>query len=136
MSHPGCVASVAPAAGRPPALGLRDIVVRHGERTNLAVPALAVEPGERPTASPLARLQASRHDSLLISTLLHTDILIEDPLGRYALQLLDGTRDRAALLADLRRWVQEQGGAVADEVTGSALAEKLRQLARLGLLIA
>ena len=107
------------------------------------MPALALEPGERPAASPLARLQASRADRPVVSTLLHTRLLVEDPLGRYALQLLDGTRDRVALLADLRRWVRDQGRATAApgaapsvEVSPAVLEEKLRDLARLGLLVA
>ncbi len=107
------------------------------------MPALALEPGERPTASPLARLQASREARPLVSTLLHTPVLVEDPLGRYALQLLDGTRDRMALLADLRRWVREQGRAMTApeagpvvEVSPARLEERLHGLAHLGLLVA
>ena len=107
------------------------------------MPGLALEPGERPTASPLARLQASRDDRPVVSTLLHTRLLVEDPLGRYALQLLDGTRDHTALLAELRRWVRERGRAGAAwevvpsvDVSPATLEEKLRDLARLGLLLA
>jgi SAM-dependent methyltransferase len=105
------------------------------------MPALALEPGERPIASPLARLQARRHERPLVTTLLHTHLLVEDALGRHALQLLDGTRDRAALLADLRRWVREQGPAAATDaappvdISPVALEAKLRELARLGLLV-
>jgi methyltransferase-like protein len=56
---------------------------------------LAKNVGERPTASLLARLEAQQ--SSQVTTLLHTQVNIEDEQGRRFLQLLDGTRDRQAL---------------------------------------
>jgi hypothetical protein len=104
---------------------------------------LALEPGERPTASPLARLQARRADPPLVSTLLHTAVRIDDALGRYALELLDGTRDRSAVLTALRRRAREEeratsapGSAETVEVSPARLEDTLRGLARLGLLVA
>ena len=64
-------------------------------------PALAKRPGKRPRVSPLARLQARERD--YVTTLWHTSIKLEDELGWRLLELLDGTRDRAALLAALRK---------------------------------
>ncbi|HTP34824.1 MAG TPA: class I SAM-dependent methyltransferase [Candidatus Acidoferrales bacterium] len=78
--------------------------------------------GERPLASPLARLQAV--ESPMLATLTHVNALAEDDLGRRLVQLLDGTRDRAALLAEL--------GPPAD---ADSLEEALRFLARSGVLV-
>lgn len=55
-------------------------------------------PGPRPTASPLARIQAER--SLLITTLRHAVVQLE-PAQAYLLRLLDGTLDRQQLLERL-----------------------------------
>ncbi len=55
--------------------------------------------GDRPQASPLARLQAQRQTD--IANLRHATVPVEDELDRRLLALLDGTRDRAALLAEL-----------------------------------
>jgi hypothetical protein len=59
------------------------------------------------------------------------------------LRLLDGTRDRAALLASLRAWARRQPdlagigtGSVNDEITLEGLEERLREFARAGLLTA
>ena len=72
-----------------------------------------------PGASALARLQAA--EGTRVTTLLHTTVEVGDELGRRLIGLLDGTRDRAALMAEL--------GRPADE-----LERSLEGLARLGLL--
>ena len=64
-------------------------------------PQLAARPGPRPRVSPLVRLEARRRD--FVTTLWHTSIHLEDDLGWRLLTLLDGTRDRAALVKALRR---------------------------------
>ncbi|HYP53510.1 MAG TPA: class I SAM-dependent methyltransferase, partial [Pyrinomonadaceae bacterium] len=60
--------------------------------------AFAREAGERPVASPLARVQAERSE--VVTSLRHTSVRMDDPLGRRLLTMLDGTRDRAALLGE------------------------------------
>ncbi|MCC6178899.1 MAG: class I SAM-dependent methyltransferase [Chloroflexi bacterium] len=110
------------------------------------MPTLTLTPGERPVASPLVRLQLEQAEPdglALVSTLLHTHLRVDEPLTRLTLRLLDGTRDRAALLAEIERWLREQrsSGATGDgpldvNVTPSMLAGKLQELARLGLLVA
>jgi methyltransferase-like protein/2-polyprenyl-3-methyl-5-hydroxy-6-metoxy-1,4-benzoquinol methylase len=104
------------------------------------------QPGERPTTSPLARLQAQT--GALVTTLAHTPVRIDDSMGRYLIELLDGTRDREALLRDLTRAVESgavplpQSGQPASppadvrQVLAGQLEPSLRGLARLGLLIA
>jgi SAM-dependent methyltransferase len=64
-------------------------------------PALATTPSERPVASALARLQAS--EGTRITNLRHSSVDVPDALGRRLITLLDGTRDREALLRELDR---------------------------------
>jgi SAM-dependent methyltransferase len=68
-------------------------------------PALPAEPPERPLASALARLQAARGTQL--TNLWHGSVEVPDELGRRLITLLDGTRDRAALLRELDRPAEE-----------------------------
>ncbi len=75
---------------------------------------LTVRPGARPEASRLARYQLSR--GLPVTTLHHATLLVDDPLDRELISLLDGTRDR------------EELNRIPD------LALRLRGLARSGLL--
>jgi hypothetical protein len=42
----------------------------------------------------------------VIATLRHSTFRLEDEVGRHLVRLLDGTRDRAALLQDLGELVQ------------------------------
>lgn len=62
------------------------------------------EPGERPVASPLARLQV--RDRTRVATLRHALVDL-DPLESAVLPLLDGTRDREAILTGLEGLVAE-----------------------------
>jgi SAM-dependent methyltransferase len=88
-----------------------------------------VRPGERPRAFALARLQAAEGPSL--STLRQSTAEIEDALARRLVRLLDGTRDRAALLRDLQG-SPEAGGM--PPISPELLEYNLDRLARLGLL--
>lgn len=90
-------------------------------------PAIAVEVSERPAASPLARLQA--RFGPVVTNLLHASVRIGDDAARYLLILLDGTRDRAALLEELA-----SGREGARDFLDRNLDENLRRLARLALL--
>jgi SAM-dependent methyltransferase len=92
-------------------------------------PALSTTPGEKPRASPLARLQA--RDRRLMTTLRHTSVGLEDELGWRLVMLLDGTRDRAALLAAL---AEGSTGPRAD--LERDLERSLNTLAGVGLLMA
>jgi cyclopropane fatty-acyl-phospholipid synthase-like methyltransferase len=93
-------------------------------------PRLAAEPDQRPTASPLARIQARSSDE--ITTLLHTSITIRDELARRLLVLLDGTRDRAALAGELMA-LAPPGASL--ETLAADVDRNLKELARLGLLM-
>jgi methyltransferase-like protein len=109
-------------------------------------PRFATQPGERPVASPLARLQ-SREDGR-VTNLRHYNIEIENPLGRYLLGRLDGSLDRAALVGDLAALVESgaltiptEGTPVHDgrqvrERLAAELERQLKDLAERALLVA
>ena len=82
------------------------------------------EPGEKPRASALAQLQFAENERA--TSLRHTVVEIRDAMGKSLVRLMDGTRDRAALLAGLGA----QG-----TVTPEQLDENVRKLARLALVI-
>jgi methyltransferase-like protein len=91
-------------------------------------PPLTSRPGARPQASTLTRLQLRTGDR--VTSLLHTVVLIDDPLGQALVTLLDGTRDRAMLETELASVPNPSG----QPVTGEALEASLRGLARRALL--
>jgi methyltransferase-like protein/cyclopropane fatty-acyl-phospholipid synthase-like methyltransferase len=62
-------------------------------------PQFVLKVNEKPIASPLARLQSRMGVGVI--TLRHSNIAVEEALGRYLLQLLDGSRDRNELLNEL-----------------------------------
>jgi SAM-dependent methyltransferase len=114
--------------GRPPALpAVCAALLRLYATTNLVQlhvhpPLPATTAGERPLASPLARIQA--RDQPEVANLRHATVPLDDELNRRLLTLLDGTRDRAALAAELR---------IDDH---DRLEAGLRRLARSSLLVA
>jgi SAM-dependent methyltransferase len=91
-------------------------------------PHFALEPGPRPTASPVARLQLE-HGSF-VASLRHTSVYIEDDLGRRLLRLMDGTRTPEML----RRELEAPPSPV--QVSPAALEQKMVEVARLALLVA
>ena len=68
-----------------------------------------------------------------MTNLRHASVRIEDDLGRRLVTLLDGTRDRAALAAELRAFLVERGDPVPADLP-EALDRSLQGLARLALL--
>lgn len=112
-----------------PAL-VTDLYVSNLVQLHVSPPAFAAVAGERPRASPLARVQTSTQEE--VTNLLHARTRIADPNARKLLGLLDGTRDRAAL-----------GRALVDPSRGLDAAHALlfvdhalAQFARLALLAA
>ena len=89
----------------------------------------SIEVGERPCASPLARLQAARGERRLV-TLRHAEIEIGDDAGLAFIAGLDGQRSVARIAAD----VAAELGAPAQQIE-PAVRAKLHDLARLGLLL-
>jgi hypothetical protein len=68
-----------------------------------------------------------------VTNLRHTRVRIEDDLGRRLVTLLDGTRDRAALAAELRAFLADRGDPVPADLP-VALDRSLQGLARMALL--
>jgi methyltransferase-like protein/2-polyprenyl-3-methyl-5-hydroxy-6-metoxy-1,4-benzoquinol methylase len=113
---------------------------------SLAPPRFVARPSERPVASPLARLQSK--ESSEVVNLRHFNIRV-DPLAQQILSLLDGSRDRSALLNDLASLVESgvavvetDNGATADNpeelrrCLAAAIDRKLAELAEMALLVA
>jgi SAM-dependent methyltransferase len=82
-------------------------------------------PGERPRVSRLARYQAAQGDDMV--SLAYMRVRMDDPAARLLITLLDGTRDRDAIRAELR-------ARVGVELTAEDLERNLVELARLFLL--
>ncbi len=113
---------------------------------HLHVPKFVLNVNERPVASPLARLQAKNGN--VLTSLRHTPIKMEDPVGRRLVELMDGTRDRASLIEELSSLItsgalvmRRDGQPVSD--AGEAIKfmrdhfeESLTRMARLALLVA
>jgi hypothetical protein len=92
-------------------------------------PQMAVTPSERPSASPLARMQAAR--GVPVTTLRHISIGATGDVERRLISLLDGTRTRAELVSDMSPLLTTSKTAAELE---SELETSLHSLARLGLL--
>ncbi len=107
-------------------------------------PEFTLEVSARPEASSLARVQA--RDGEIITTLLYRTIKLDDALSRQLLLLLDGARDHAEILSEMRALIEAgfekypMKEEMSDEkeqmlqALPSQLEEKLKELARLGLL--
>jgi hypothetical protein len=76
-------------------------------------PKFAACAGERPRASALARLQAGSGE--YVTNLCHCPVRLEGEWSRLLLKLADGSRDRAALLADLRAAAGPAAGKIGQE---------------------
>jgi SAM-dependent methyltransferase len=85
----------------------------------------AREPGERPRVSRLARFQASQGADMV--SLAYMRVRMEEPAARLLITLLDGTRDRDAIRAELKA----RAGL---ELSPEDLERNLVELARLFLL--
>lgn len=95
---------------------------------HVASPRMAAAPGDRPATSEVVRAQLADGDS--VTSLWHYPVMIDDEISRRLLPLMDGTRDRAELLAAAGHL---DGFGTPD---ASGLDAHLRRLAALGLLIA
>ena len=85
-------------------------------------PVFSLIPGERPVASPLARLQAGF--GFALTTLRHTTVEAKGRVERKLITLLDGTRDLEALRREL-----------GDDASQGQVEDNLLKAARLGLLL-
>jgi methyltransferase-like protein/SAM-dependent methyltransferase len=90
-------------------------------------PGFVIKVSERPAASALARTQVEHTSS--VTNLRHGSIEVEDEVARRLLLLLDGTRTREQLLAELRQRTN------AGEITAEKLEANLDRLGKLALLV-
>jgi SAM-dependent methyltransferase len=97
-------------------------------RLHVHPPAVSAVAPARPQVSALARLEAAQGE--MLTTVRHTAIRLDDALGRRLVTLLDGTRDRTALLDELA-----PGAALGPDELTAALEQRLERLARAGLLL-
>jgi len=111
-----------------------------------------IEAGHEPCGVPeaadyfLMRLQLET--STIVTTLRHTSVRVTDAIGRHLLMLLDGTRDKQALLAELGKLMesgqvvmQREGKEILEareamKVLTDELEQNLVKIARLALLVA
>jgi SAM-dependent methyltransferase len=97
-------------------------------RLHVHPPAAATAPGPFPRTTALAKLQARERG--FVTTLRHTSGRPEDEIGWQLIGLLDGTRDRAALLTALAATLDGDHPDLADEIERGLVT-----LARAGLLL-
>ncbi len=102
-------------------------------------PRVATAIGERPVASPLARCQLSL-GLTMVTNQRHQSIDLPDETGRALVSLLDGTRDRAALVAAMGRVAPGPEGTPEGTPADPAAIERslevsLQELLRLCLLV-
>jgi SAM-dependent methyltransferase/methyltransferase-like protein len=72
-------------------------------------PATAADPGVFPRLSAFARHQLDA-GGVVLTNGLHLPVKIDDAVTRRLLWLMDGTRDRQAVVADLVRWAEGEAG--------------------------
>jgi len=96
-------------------------------------PQFAAVAGEWPMASPLARLQAQQ--SPVVTTLRHTLVEVDDAIDRGVLLLLDGTRNRGALMEGVREFLRSGAVSSQEPVTSESLEVRLDRLAKEALLL-
>jgi SAM-dependent methyltransferase len=99
-------------------------------------PTYATEAAAHPRISKLSRAQLERGDSTFAS-LRPAIVRIQEPPARELMRLLDGSRDRLALLEALLAWQQANPETAAGhELTPETLEASLAGLANLGMLVA
>jgi methyltransferase-like protein len=109
-----------------------------------SAPAVSPEPGERPRTGALTRAQCAA-GSVVVSSLLHTNVRLEGELEPRLLALLDGTRDRKALSEALGDPAEggvtassagsvSSGESASSAVSPAALESALERFASVGLL--
>jgi SAM-dependent methyltransferase len=136
---PGSVAVAGlPLAGYPPR-DAADMLMRLAEAEAIELwqqpPRVATAIGERPVASPLARLQLSA-GLTMVTNQRHQSIDLPDESGRALVSLLDGTRGRQALVAAMGRVAPRPEGAPAGPAAiERSLDASLCELLRLCLLV-
>ena len=84
-------------------------------------PEFARTPGDRPRASALARYERDSQDC--VTGLRHNTIYMDDPLSSRILRLLDGSRDRSALMNEINGLTPDGLEGILDRFAGFCLLE-------------
>jgi hypothetical protein len=87
-------------------------------------PAMTLQAGEQPRASPLARLQAEAGSRVI--NLRHHNVEVDDVFRLELLKLLDGTRDRHAIVEELAQRLELTGDAMATEAGADTVQRAIR----------
>jgi SAM-dependent methyltransferase len=94
-------------------------------------PGCVSKPGECPASSSLARWQVRQGQT--VTTMRHTTVEATGDIEKRLLELLDGTRDRAALAAEIGPMIRPS---LSHTALMAELDKNLDKLARFGLLVA
>jgi SAM-dependent methyltransferase len=122
--------------------GARQVLLQICRNTSLirlstAEPLPRVVLSDKPKVSDLARWQLRRSDSVLSP--MNLSVEVRDDFARRLLELLDGTRDREDLIAEMWMYFEAGGGAKENEETPAKLPELtqdlLKHFEQTGLLI-
>ena len=97
-------------------------------------PQFAANACEQPAASLLARVQAQQ--GTLVTSLRHTTVELEDTTDRCLLLLLDGSRNRDALVNGLRAFLRSLAKPEAGGISIELLEMRLERLVKQALLLA
>jgi SAM-dependent methyltransferase len=111
---------------------LFQMVMIHGVMPTVADATYASEPGERPCAHALARLQAMS-PNWVVSGARHVAMDLDEP-GRILLGMLDGSRSVEQLVDAMQVVLAERGWNGARETVGELTSRQLWLFARQGLL--
>ena len=95
-------------------------------------PPLCTRAGNTPEVSGLARWQARSRN--WVTTLRHTTFVLSGPVERYLVSLLDGTRNRGALVTELSAFLSATKAEIELDQVPVQLEGSLRCLARAGML--
>jgi hypothetical protein len=91
-------------------------------------PLVSTAPPARPRVSPVARLEAA--EGTMVTTVRHTHYELDDEVARRVATLLDGSRDRAALVTAL-----QDDPALPNADLAAAVDAALARLAGAGMLL-
>ena len=112
---------------------LFQLVMTHGVMPGVSTLSYVNEPGERPRAHALARLQANSH-GWVVSGARHVAMDLDAP-GRILLGLLDGSRTIDALAVIMQANLADAGGEQSRETVREMTRRLLWLFARQGLLV-
>ncbi|MGE0826406.1 MAG: methyltransferase regulatory domain-containing protein [Candidatus Binatia bacterium] len=91
---------------------------------HICPPRFVTQVSERPQVSPLARLQSREHTQ--VTNLRHHTITVDNEFVHYLLPLLDGSRDRGAVIEALMALVESSTLAIEREGGGESTIDEIR----------